>query len=139
MRYAVDTSVAIPLVVRTHPQHEAVAAWAAGRTLCLSGHAAVETYAVLTRLPAGVRATPEQALQVMDENFAEVLALRPDIAASTHRVFARQGIAGGATYDALVALAATENGLTLVTRDLRARDTYDRMGATVSVLGQGCV
>ena len=43
----------------------------------------------------------------------------------------RLGIAGGAVYDALVALAAEENGAALATRDARARGTYDAVGITV--------
>ena len=37
------------------------------------------------------------------------------------------GIAGGAVYDALVGAAAVEHGLTLMTRDRRAVDTYRRL------------
>ena len=37
------------------------------------------------------------------------------------------GIAGGAVYDALVGAAAVEHGLTLMTRDRRALDTYRRL------------
>jgi predicted nucleic acid-binding protein len=44
-------------------------------------------------------------------------------------------IAGGAVYDALVALAAAEHGADLATRDARAKDTYDRVGA--HVIGAG--
>ena len=40
----------------------------------------------------------------------------------------RLGIAGGAVYDALVALAAKEHGAALATRDARARGTYDAVG-----------
>jgi toxin FitB len=43
----------------------------------------------------------------------------------------RLGIAGGAVYDALVALAAQENGTALATTDARARGTYDAVGVTV--------
>jgi hypothetical protein len=49
---ATDTSVAGPLLVQTHAAHAAVVRWWAGRDVALSGHALVETYAVLTRLPA---------------------------------------------------------------------------------------
>jgi len=48
---AVDASVAIPLLVRNHSAHATVSRWKRGRELALSGHALVETYAVLTRLP----------------------------------------------------------------------------------------
>jgi hypothetical protein len=44
-------------------------------------------------------------------------------------VLSRFGIAGGAVYDALVALAAVERRATLATRDVRAEATYDMIGA----------
>lgn len=46
----------------------------------------------------------------------------------------RLGIAGGAVYDALVALAAKEHGVSLATRDSRARGTYDAVGVQVVVV-----
>ncbi len=45
----------------------------------------------------------------------------------------RLGIAGGAVYDGLVALAAVEHGTSLATRDLRATPTYELVGANVLV------
>jgi hypothetical protein len=50
-------------------------------------------------------------------------------------VLSRLGIAGGAVYDALVALAAVERGAHLATRDLRARASYGTVGARVIVAG----
>jgi hypothetical protein len=38
------------------------------------------------------------------------------------------GVAGGAVYDAMVALAAVEHGTDLATRDARARATYESDG-----------
>jgi len=46
----------------------------------------------------------------------------------------RLGIAGGAVYDALVALAAKDHAVALATRDARARGTYDAIGVTVIVV-----
>jgi hypothetical protein len=46
----------------------------------------------------------------------------------------RLGIAGGAVYDALVALAAKEHGPALATRDARPRSTYDGVGVAVIVV-----
>ena len=46
----------------------------------------------------------------------------------------RLGIAGGAVYDALVALAAKEHGAALATRDARACGTYDALGVAVIVV-----
>jgi toxin FitB len=46
----------------------------------------------------------------------------------------RLGITGGAVYDALLALAASEHGTALATRDARARGTYDAVGVEVIVV-----
>jgi predicted nucleic acid-binding protein len=50
-------------------------------------------------------------------------------------VLSRHGIGGGAVYDALVALAAVEHGADLATRDVRAKATYEAIGARVVVAG----
>ena len=39
----------------------------------------------------------------------------------------REGLTGGAIYDALIAATVLHAGATLVTRDQRARVTYDRV------------
>jgi predicted nucleic acid-binding protein len=131
---AVDTSVAVPLLVKTHPAHEAVSTWAQGKTLHLSGHAAAETYSVLTRLPSGMAADESVAAELIDESFTSILVLPGEIAQTIHKTLARQGIVGGAVYDALVALAARENSATLATRDTRALNTYQRVGAITEVV-----
>ena len=131
---AVDTSVAVPLVVTSHRQHAMVAKWAKGRTLELSGHALAETYSVLTRLPGDARVSPADAVTLIDENFPEFLPLGTRAARGAHREFARRGIAGGATYDGLVALAARGRSVVLVTRDARARSTYETLGVSTEVL-----
>mgnify|MGYP000125411010 FL=1 len=131
---AVDTSVAVPLLVTSHRQHAVVARWAKGRSLGLSGHALPETYAVLTRLPGDARVDPADAMALIDENFAESMPLGLRAARGAHREFARLGIAGGATYDGLIALAARERNAVLVTRDARARSTYEALGVHTEVL-----
>lgn len=130
----VDTSVAVPLLVASHERHQAVAEWARGKSLTLSGHALAETYSVLTRLPGTARVAPADAVVLIDENFREVLVLSAAGARGAHRELAGRGVAGGATYDGLVALAAREHGATLVTRDARARATYEGLGVAVEVL-----
>jgi predicted nucleic acid-binding protein len=50
-------------------------------------------------------------------------------------VLSQLGIAGAAVYDALVALAAVEHGADLATRDVRAKATYEAVGARVIVAG----
>lgn len=133
-RWAVDTSVAVPLLVASHEAHPAVASWASGRTLALSGHALAETYSVLTRLPGDARVVPADAAVLIEENFEECLALPTVRLRAVHRELARYAVAGGAVYDALVALAALEHGAVLATRDARALATYVAVGAQVEVV-----
>jgi predicted nucleic acid-binding protein len=131
---AVDTSVAVPLLVGSHEHHDRVSAWARGRELRLSGHAAIETYSVLTRLPGDARLEAADAISVMDANFGDPLSLPADASAGAHRALADRGISGGATYDGLVALAALTHALSLATRDARARGTYEAAGVRVELV-----
>lgn len=128
---ALDTSVAVPLLVGTHHAHAAVVRWWDGRDIALSGHAAAETYSVLTRLPGDLRVAPQDAARLLAERFAEPFLLGSDTSQSLPSVLGRLGIAGGAVYDALVALAANEHGAMLATRDARAKATYETIGVTV--------
>ena len=132
-RLGLDTSVAIPLLVRTHRFHVEVVEWWAGREIALSGHALPETYSVLTRLPGDLRLRPADAARLISERFADPLLLGRRTARRLPAVLTKLGIAGGAVYDALVALAALEHGATLATRDNRARATYETVGAEVVV------
>jgi toxin FitB len=131
---AVDTSVAVPLLVRSHQHHARVVRWWDGQELALSGHALAETYSVLTRLPGDARLAAADAARLLDMRFATPLVLSGEQARTAHSTLSRIGIAGGAVYDALVALAAREHGAALATRDARARGTYDAVGVKVIVV-----
>jgi predicted nucleic acid-binding protein len=128
---AVDTSVAVPLLVRSHQHHADVVRWWDGQDLTLSGHALAETYSVLTRLPGDARLSAEDAARLLDARFTTPLTLSDAVASKVHVTLSRLGIAGGAVYDGLVALAAKEHGVALATRDARARGTYDTVGVAV--------
>jgi toxin FitB len=130
---AVDTSVAIPLLVRTHRAHGVVVRWWSGRPIALSGHAVAETYSVLTRLPGDLRLGPLDAARLLEARFAPPLLLGADTARDLPRTLSRLEIAGGAVYDAMVALAAAEHGAELATRDARARTTYETVGVPVVI------
>jgi toxin FitB len=132
---ALDTSVAVPLLVRTHRAHEAVVTWWGGRAVALCGHALAETYSVLTRLPGDIRLAPEDAARLLTERFEAPLLLAREVALALPRILADRKIAGGAVYDALVGLAAVGSGCDLATRDGRAKGTYERIGARVIVVG----
>lgn len=131
---ALDASVAIPLVLRNHPSHGAVRSWCRGRRLAVCGHAWIETYAVLTRLPGSARATPADAARVLASAFAAPLWVAPETVERAVEMFASAGVAGGATYDAWIALAARDHGSVLATRDRRAEPTYRRLGVDVELL-----
>jgi hypothetical protein len=62
------------------------------------------------------------------------LILGSDAARRLPAILSRLGIAGGAVYDALVALAAAEHGARLATRDARAKPTYETVGVPVIVV-----
>lgn len=128
---ALDTSVAVPLLVQTHRAHEAVVRWWNGREIALSGHAVAETYSVLTRLPGDLRVAPADAARLLRVRFATHLHIRPRTATRLPELLSERGIAGGAVYDALVALAAVEHDAELATRDARATATYEAIGARV--------
>jgi predicted nucleic acid-binding protein len=130
----IDTSVAVPLLVQTHEAHDAVHRWASGRVLSLAGHALVETYSVLTRLPGDLRLAPLDAVRLLEARLATPLVLEADVAARLPAVLAGDDVAGGACYDALVALAALGADVPLATRDARARSTYDAVGVKVVVV-----
>ena len=103
--------------------------------MALAGHALAETYSVLTRLPGDVRLSGGDAVRLLASRFGAPLVLSAKAGRRLPDVLARLGIVGGAVYDALVAMAALEHGAQLATRDGRARDTYERIGVQVVVVG----
>lgn len=131
----VDTSVAVALVVTDHENHADVIAGMAGRRLGLAGHAAFETYSVLTRLPPPARRTPAAVAEVLAFNFPATRFLTPAAAFDLQARIATLHIAGGSVYDALVGATAAEHGMTLVTRDRRALATYRALEVDVELLG----
>ena len=130
----VDTSTAIALVVEDHEAHAVALAALKGRRLGLAGHAWFETYSVLTRLPSGLRRSPEDALRLLNRNFPATRFLGEEGASLLGRELARLGISGGAIYDALIAAAARQHGLTLVSADTRARPVYETLGVQLEFL-----
>lgn len=130
-----DTSVAVPLLVTSHVAHRSVNASLGDRSAALAGQAVHETYAVLTRLPGDARLAPVDAVRLLRERFDPAAVLDAKTARSAPAVLAGAGVAGGATYDGLVALAARSAGLPLASRDRRALNTYRLLGVSVEVVG----
>lgn len=131
----IDTSVAVALVSADHEYHRATRDAIAGRSCGLSGHAAFETFSVLTRLPAPARRTPVTVARLLAHNFPGSRFLSPESARRLHVKLASLGIAGGAVYDALVGAAAAEHGIMLATRDRRAAATYRALDIVFEFIG----
>jgi predicted nucleic acid-binding protein len=130
----VDTSVAVALVVADH-EHQGTTTRAVGRQrLGLSGHAAFETFSVLTRLPAPARRPPGVVARLLDAGFPATRFLG---ARETEALLGRLGnlgVAGGSVYDALVGAVAVTHDLPLATRDKRALDVYRALDVEVRLL-----
>ena len=94
----------------------------------LAGHAAWETFSVLTRMPGQLAVDAPTAAAVIGRTFPEVCWLAPDASQALFTRLHTIGLIGGAVYDALVGEAARTNGCRLLTRDLRARRTYELLG-----------
>lgn len=131
---AFDTSAAVALLVRSHPAHRAVRRHLGGRDAALTGHSLAETYSVLTRLPGDARVSTTDAVALIHANFGPPLLADPGDTTDLPAVLAPLGIAGGAVYDALVALAARAHGCRLATRDARAAGTYAALGVAIEVV-----
>lgn len=129
-----DTSAALALIQRENPFHRAATARLLTCRRGMSGHAAVELQSVLTRLPTPQRLDPLTALSLYEVNFPHSRFLAATDTSELLREFAALGLAGGALYDGLVAAAAREHRLPLVTCDRRAEPTYQAMGARYELL-----
>lgn len=133
--FLVDTSVAVALSSEGHEGRAACRAVVEGRRIGLAGHAAFETYSVLTRLPPPARRTPAAVARILARNFPHTRFLGPDTAAELLSSLAGAGISGGSVYDALVGATAARLGVPLVTRDRRALGTYRALDVDVVLVG----
>lgn len=131
----VDTSTAVAFLLADHAHHPTTFDALSPRRLGLAGHAAFETFSVLTRLPSPVRRTPAAVRRLLRSNFPHSRFLGIRQATTLLESLPEHGIAGGAVYDALVGATAAEHGLRLVSRDRRAVHVYRALDVDVEVLG----
>lgn len=127
----VDTSVAVALTVADHEFHAPVFQALSGEKLGLAGHAAFETYSVLTRLPGAGRLSASAAARVVKTNFPGTRFVGAKGTATLLSRLEKLSISGGSVYDALVGTAATEHGLSLASIDRRAIGTYRAIGVSL--------
>ena len=129
-----DTSAAIALMLKHDPRHDKVRDATRNLARGLAGHALAETYSVLTRLPGTSRVAAPKAADMIERAFPASVALEPKVAVQAVSILAAAGIAGGAVYDGLVALAARESGIRLLSCDRRALPTYRALGVDVEII-----
>ena len=95
----------------------------------LPSHAALETFSVMTRMPAGQRVEASLAHQAIAATFPDPwLTLDAAAARNALAEFGRRVITGGSVYDALIAICARSHGAALVSLDRRAVPTYAVLG-----------
>lgn len=129
-----DTSVLVPVLLSWHENHRAARRAVLGEVQHVPAHVLLETYSVLTRLPAPHRISPVSAADAVARLPMTALVLPGDAHSGLVNDLGRARVRGGAVYDALVAATARHHGLRLLTRDRRARATYDVVGVEYTVL-----
>jgi predicted nucleic acid-binding protein len=121
VKYGLDSSCLVPLLLAAHPRHERTLA---AKTVCdrengelvLTGHALFECYSVLTRLPKPHGIAPPKAEELLRLNFANqrIVAMTRDTVWGTLRQRVSRGDWGPRVYDSLVALMTAEAGGTVL-------------------------
>lgn len=113
-----DTSVVVAALCSWHDMHEAAVTTLGAlldepAAVVLPIAVLLESYAVLTRLPAPRRLAPAVVERALSDTFARVTR-RPGLdsagAEELLRAMASRGLAGGTTYDARIAAAARSGG-----------------------------
>jgi predicted nucleic acid-binding protein len=128
---AADSSVLVPAILASHEFHDACHE-SAGLIDAAIGHALIETYAVLTRLPQPYTVSPVHASAALRSYGGDVLMVPGDELMDTLDRFAGARVTGGATFDAVIAATAAHHGATLLTRDERAANVYERLGVEIT-------
>ncbi len=124
MRAAADSSISIPALLEDHEAHD-LAEDALRLCEATIAHVAVETYSVLTRLPPPHRIEPLDAAGIVEARLPDTwVTIDAGVCEGLLQRLAEARVGGGATYDALIGIAALEHDLELLSRDRRAARTY---------------
>jgi predicted nucleic acid-binding protein len=114
--FILDTSCMIAAICTWHEHHAPAAAELKrrldrGEQLAIPAPALVESYAVLTRLPAPHRLSPADSWTLLEGNFIQhrrIIALSGALYVATVRALVKQGVGGGRTFDAVIAECARQ-------------------------------
>ncbi|MBI2767108.1 MAG: PIN domain-containing protein [Chloroflexi bacterium] len=109
-----DSNVMIKALADWQADHELARAeiegrLRAGEAMVLAGHAVLEAFSVLTRIPAPYRIPPAVALRALRGNYLDrgaLVSLNAEAYPTLLADLGAQGVAGGRTYDALIARCA---------------------------------
>lgn len=133
MPVAIDTNVVIAALLSWHEHHETAATVVEGHLsggdLVLPVPALLESYAVMTRLPAPHRLAPGVAFELLHESFRSVklASVRTAGTWTTLRELVEASIAGGRSYDAWIVKAALAAGATkLLTFNVRDFEAFSK-------------
>ena len=135
-----DTGCILALVASWHERHDDVSRAVEQRMkkkarLALTEHSLIETYALLTRLPAPWRLGPADAHALLSKNFSKGAKLAtlhgPEHLKLLDRLL-ELGLTGGHSYHALTVAAAEKlTPCTLLTLDVGAYAGLDAPGLTI--------
>lgn len=119
MKAFFDTSVLLPVFLEDHEHHEAslkVFLKAKKTTGSFGAHSLAELYATATRLPGKHRLSGEQVvlfLQDLTSRLSAITLTAPEYLHAMENA-ARNHVAGGAIYDALLAQCALKGGADVI-------------------------
>ena len=101
----------------------------------LVSHSLLESYSVLTRLPAEHRLPPDSVAEALDRWFSgKVLTASAALQRRAVKQINVAGLAGGAVYDGLIGLVVKDHDEHLLTLDERAARTYRALGVSYELL-----
>jgi toxin FitB len=133
-----DTSVLVAGFIPDHPFYGvAESALAEVREDgCLVAHTMAETYAVLSASSGVYKVEPATVLTYLGQLLegSAPIQPRPDACREALELLVGADRAGGAVYDALIALAARDADATLISLDRRAEATYRLCGVEARML-----
>jgi len=127
-RFSVDTNVIVAIALEGHPDHTVATGdlerrLRAGETMVVPAHVLVESYSVLTRIPAPFRIGPADTVAFLEDlvSNATVTELQTDAYLPLLREASQARVTGGRIHDMLIAAVSVAAGadvlLTFNTRD----------------------
>lgn len=134
MRAVADTSVIVAAALQSGAGHAEARAAIQSSDAAAAGHAWIESFSVLTRLPQDVRLSGPDAAKVLASVVRTTRVLSADEQVGFAEWVKGSGVVGGAVYDALVAWVSKCAELPLLTRDARALPTYRAVGVEILLI-----